>query len=247
MKQILRIVIIFLIFILGCNKPPSERYEPELDIFGLLMSGISPQQIKISRSYKMDEPSVYDLENVQVILSGDTFSNILVPENDTSGIFFSNESLNIVPLHTYSLNVSADGMPSVEGKTTVPGNFQIIYPHNDDTISTFDSLLLKKSKSADGYYITYYCTDSLNYQKDIRIVPQDTTQDTLIKIYGVLLWEGPTVIKVAAIDTNYYQYVGKLFGFIANRNKRLQEGIKGGLGVFGAAVVESVNVVVKQR
>jgi len=246
MRQILKTAIISLIFILGCSKPPSETYEPELDVFGLLIFGISSQQIKISRSYKMDEPSVYDLENVQAILYGDTFSDTLVSKDDTSGIFFSSESLNILPLHTYYLNVSADGMSSVEGKTIVPGNFQIVYPQQNDTISTFDTLLLKKSKNAGGYYITYYCTDSLNYHKDIRIVPQETTLDTLIKIYGVLLWEGPAVIKVAAIDTNYYQYVGKLFGFIENRNAKLQEGINGGLGVFGSAVVESVNVVIKQ-
>jgi len=90
-----------------------------------------------------------------------------------------------------------------------------------------DFLTLKKSRDAAAYYITWYCADSLNDKKNIRIVPQDTTQDSLYTVFLISSWEGSTIIKVAAIDTNYYHYVKKLFGFMGSEEEELQEGIEG--------------------
>lgn len=244
MKRTISLILLVLL-LWGCEKPPSEEYEPELNIFCLLRTNANEQWVKVSRSYKMDEPSDYDLEDVIVILSGDNFTDTLIP-TDTSGIYITQDTLEIKPLHTYHLLVSAKDMDTVKGITSVPGDFEIIYPEEEDTLNIIeeDSVVLKKSKNAKGYHIIIGRKDTLYSYSYEWMVPQDTTQDSLTT-YIFLFWghirkPGSGFVKVAAVDTHYWSYRHKYDW--GEEGIRLEEGIEGGLGVFGSAVIESVAV-----
>lgn len=247
MKKIISIALLVLLW--SCEKPPSEEYKPELNIFCLLRTNAKEQWVKVSRSYKMDEPSDYDLEDVIVILSGDNFTDTLIPKADTPGIYINKDSVEIKPLHTYHLLVYARDMDTVRGRTSVPGDFEIIYPKEGDTLSGVeDSIILKKSEEAKGYYIIIGIEDMTFSSSYSWTEPQDTAPDSLAS-YPIPTWfhiweSGPGIIKIAAVDTNYWSYRHKWDW--EEEGVRLQEGIEGGLGVFGSAVVESVRVFIKQ-
>jgi len=249
MKKIISIALLVLLW--SCEKPPSEEYKPELNIFCLLRTNAKEQRVEVSRSYKMDEPSDYDLEDVIVILSGDNFTDTLIPETDTPGLY--KDSVEIKPLHTYHLLVSAKDMDTVRGRTSVPGDFEIIYPEEGDTLSSAgDSLVLKKSKGARGYYIILSIVVDTTYSGSYSWTEsQDTTQDSLVSYHIPTcfhIWEsgsGSGIIKIIAMDTNYWSYRHKWDW--EEEGIRLQEGIEGGLGVFGSAVVDSVRIFIKRE
>jgi hypothetical protein len=246
MKKIIFFVIISIIF-WGCEKPPSEEYDPELNVFCLLRTDAIEQWVRVERSFRMHETSDRYLEDVTVILSGDNFSDTLIARDDTSGIYLTTDSIDIDTLQNYFLFVSAQGYDTVDGHTSVPGGFKILDPEVGDTLYSeeLEQIIVKKSKNAKGYHVMIGVRDSMEDEYVEWMESQDTTSDSTISFpfFWVTNMTAPGILIVAAVDTNYFDYYWK--GIWGEEGVRVEEGIEGGLGVFGSAVVESVHVFIR--
>lgn len=233
----------FILFFIACGEPVVP-YEPELSVFCVLTPGASRQRVKVDRTYRLDEPSRYDLKSVGVILFGPNFTDTLKAQGDTLGLYYSSPGLGIKPLSEYRLKVWAERMDTVWGWTRLPGEFRIIYPEDGDTISGPDSIIFKKSEVAAGYRGVAYSLERPDKRYDFHFSPS-IDQDTTIAYKFYPHWSGPSVIKVFALDSNFQRYQEKLQEWEDEAEEKIREGIEGGVGIFGSMVVESISVFIK--
>jgi hypothetical protein len=236
------LIIASILWLIACEEP--APYEPELNIFCLLTTNAVQQRVMLERAYKLDELSGHDLKDVVVILSGTSFTDTLKAQDDTSGLYYSSPGLEIKPLCEYRLKVWAKDMDTVWGRTRLPGEFRIIHPEDGDTISGPYSIIFKKSEGAAVYWLVVYSLERPDEWFNWYLSPPDIGQDgTITYVFYSYRFSGPTILKIFAVDSNFQRYQEKLWEWEDEEEvKRLQEGIEGGLGVFGSAVVESISV-----
>lgn len=225
---------------LTCERPPAEKYEPQLNLFCVLLSHRSQQEAVVDRTYRMDEVAKYDLKSVRVILSKNSLSDTFAQVSETLGRFVSKNHIPIIPCSTYRILVTAQGFDTLTGMTTVPGDFEIIHPLEGDTISFDDSLVFKKSKGAAGYSVNFLVlADTRWFAVDRALL--HSIEDSIIRInlfdFHLPFDSGLCKVKIAALDTNYFSYTH--YGY---EEPLLAAGISNGVGLFGSAVIESVMV-----
>lgn len=227
-------IVIMLIFV-SCQK--YEELKPMLNVYCVLKNSVPYQKVVVDRIYGMDEKSIYDLEGVQVILSGDGICDTLVEDSiyGQIGVFISPDSFPVVPGKTYYLQVSAKGFDTLIGITNVPDSFEIIYPENGDTISLLDTLLIifKNKNNNQWALISGYYQDTMLFINSFESI-EDTIWRFPIAHWGVDT--GHYRILFSSVDTNFVDY--HLYG---NSDSIPQCGVENGIGLFGSLVTKGIN------
>ncbi|MGB9720412.1 MAG: DUF4249 family protein [bacterium] len=235
--QIKRIKInLFLLFILSltvCERH-NEEFEPLLNVYCVLKNNLSYQKVVVDRTYEMDEKSIYDLEDVQVILSGNGICDTLVPDSlyGDSGLFRTRDSFPVNSGEGYFLRVSAKGFDTLTGMTTVPDSFQVIYPDEGDTVSLMDSLIFKFLKSNQLFWISGYFQDSLSIYNVVGVI-KDTIY--VLPISSFASDNGFYKIKISIPDSNFVDY------FYWHFNSIPKCGVENGIGLFGSMYVKEID------
>jgi len=184
----------------------------------------------------MDEKAIYDLEDVQVILSGDGICDTLIEDYAIPGLFRTRDTFPVFAGKTYHLQVSAEGFDTLTGITTVPDSFEIISPQNGDTADIYSALVIYNNRPGNWYYITFYYQDSiLTFEQLMQIVS---------KIGGIpgdywVIDTGFYYARVSAVDTNFVEY------YYLPSDSLPHCGVKNGLGLFGSSFTRSVRFYVK--
>ncbi len=214
----------------------SKEYEPQLNVYCILRNDAPYQKVVVDRTYEMDEKSIYDLEDVQVILSGEGISDTLIEDYTIPGLFRTRDTFPVFAGKTYYLEVSAKGFDTLTGTTTVPDSFNITYPQNGDTVNLYCYLEIHGIRPGNWYYINVYYQDSIS------------TLEQLLQIWGNiwLIWgehwaidTGFYYVRGSAVDTNFVKYYYLLSDSLP------QCGIKDGLGLFGSYFTKSVRFYLK--
>jgi hypothetical protein len=154
---------------------------------------------------------------------------------------------------TFGIRVAKDGFDTVYGRTIVPDSFRILFPLSGDTVSIDDSMVWTRSRNCAGYYMSFQSIERGDTFYFGLAIPNDTTGnnfDSLTFTFPrmVFLYQflpGVHTLRVFALDTNYFDWVSSGgFGFGGGASGETTR-LSGGLGVFGAAVGESVEVYVR--
>lgn len=228
MEKIMKIYLIASLAIgfISCEGPLSEQYEPELNVFSILWDCYQIHEVIVDRTYKIEEPSEPYIDNAIVILSGENFTDTLLFSENTSS--YLTDPITIQPQESYKLKVVVEGFDTVFAKTTVPGDFAILFPQGD-TVTLADTIIFSKSS---GAYL--YCCILLSDPPRSKFTfwYKPDTLDSLIKIpVNDCLRYAPTdfyTIYIRAFDRNYFEY------YRGQEDSVLQAGITGGLGLFGS-------------
>lgn len=233
---------------LGCNRKSPYQFEPQLVVFSLLIADYPTPLVKLERSLEIDKKlpeeglGVVDAE-VVVSIEGDTIQYASV--EDKPGFFEPLDSLMVNPLETYYLNIIVPGEGEIYSMTVVPDTFRIIQPTEGDTLdksSHLPFIIWRRSWNAASYYIDISSRTDSTHVNGTTI----SAQDTIFPIFPFFFGDpGDYVIKVAAIDINYYDYLKGEEGHPGTAGEEGPSHVYGGLGVFGSCVVESVQVFVK--
>lgn len=237
MKKTFFILLLFL----SCKEYVFD-YKPELNVHCILRNDRERQKIRISRTYRMDEVSRYDLKDLNVTIYSKWNDSILCDTfilsdsmDETLGIYTTRDKFKIFPNGICSLIVTAKYQDTIHldtlfGRTIIPDTFSIISPSNNDTVNINDTIKINDS-SVDQilYYIQIFFedgsfTDKWTFNKEISLK------------YILFAGSGFYKVKVFKCDKNFYDYYySDMF-----EDKVLRCGVSGGVGLFGSMLAESV-------
>jgi hypothetical protein len=235
-KSNLRERIVFLIlgsvavFFTACPKTPAENFQSQLNVFGVIRNDYNEQKINIDRTYAMEETTGYDLQNAFAIIFDDSTCDTLRSYYYYIWWGFVHP---VVPGYTYRIMVCADGLDTLCGETTVPGAFNVIFPQVGDTVFADDTILIRKSEGGKVYEFQLDQNDTIPPQ--VVSFP-DFLPDSMFRfpVSELFLVGGDWRLQIAAYDSNYFNYQYQF------SDDYPQCGVRGGLGAFCSAYVNSV-------
>lgn len=239
------IILNILLIIIFVNCENNIDFEPQFNVACILSNDKPYPYVIVDRTYSMDEPAKYDLQDVFGYISGPGIVDTLVHIREK--LFRVKNPIFVQPESIYSLYLEAHGIKPLTGHTRVPGRFKIISPLPDDTITLSDSLVFTKSRFEAGYYLCCRTKEAEYYSVE-RMHPPQFTNDTILKFpveqfYHYITQPGYYQFYVIACDTNYFNYRNHWED--NGQNAPPKYGIENGIGFFGSTWVESVNVYVK--
>ncbi|MGB3479698.1 MAG: hypothetical protein WBB67_11110 [bacterium] len=230
-KHLIYLTILILLFI-DCDAVTVNEYETQFNVYLVMYNYLPYTEVFVDRAYAIDEPSEPYVEDALVTLS---------TSNTVDTLFFDEMYgryvkwyMDLQPGTTYYLQVSKQGLDTLFGETTVPGEFEFLnQPY--DTITLEDTIIFHRSNGA----IVYYCLFLSDGRQDKFWLKPDTL-DSLVKIrvgdYIGNLPEGLCDILITAFDHNYYEYT------FEPDDSLMQAGVRGGLGLCGSAWREGITL-----
>ncbi len=230
-------LVCFILIITSCNEI-SEEYEPELNVFCILNNKNNCQKVIVDRTYKMDEKEQYDLEDVQVILSGNGLCDTLVQLYDSMGIFITEDSFPVYARAHYYLKVSVKGFDTLIGSTDIPDTFTISGLHNGDTTTYDDTLIIRKSKPNMLCSISFTYNDTASVELGLWN-SMDSLEFVIPVSYILVCADGKYLIRIGLSDSNIYNYYSETYDSLPRC------GVAGGVGLFGSMWTESLTVFLK--
>lgn len=249
---------IFVFF--GCQTPLEEPLKnPEFSVTGMLLSDSlsSEQQIYVFNTSDFEDKIWWDnyYAGANVFLTDSVSFSTEFPVVRDSVLqcpYYTNLIKTIfLPERTYFLIVKTVG-GVITGQTKMPGDFNITYPENDDTISVPENTAKDvefrwtESKGSYGYIIR---------TEGIRIVEYNGTIYTYKEGLGTYLTNEISkvftfskfprlerviseeyTINIIAFDKNYYDH---------HFNMNNSAGLKGGYGYFSSGVIKKIKIIIK--
>jgi hypothetical protein len=216
---------------LACPSTPAEDFQPQLNVFGVMRNDYGEQKINIDRTYAMEDTTGFILQNAFAIIFDDSICDTLY---QVWAFIWWGFDHPVLPLHTYKIMVSADGLDTLRGETTVPGAFTVVFPQPGDTVFSDDTILIRKSEGGKVYEFRLFQNDTLPSM--VMSFP-DFLPDSMFRfpVSELYLGDGNWRLDIAAYDSNYFNYQYQF------SEDYPQCGVRGGLGAFCSAYVNSVN------
>lgn len=227
----------------GCVEGGAD-FTPRLSVHGLVAAGGCRPTVSVNRTYSIGEPFQSDFAgaNVKLWTRGETTACVWAGGDR----YEASDSVCAGFGDTIWLEVVHTEYDTVKGQTVVPGDFQIVWPRDGDTVSLRDSMVWTRSRNAAGYYMSFrFDTLELNL-----IAPNDTTGGNLDSLYYRLprlffLFGYPAGLHsftLCALDTNYFEWA-IAGGFGGGAGSALDSfRLTGGVGVFGSMVARSFTI-----
>jgi len=213
---------------LSCGQVEDGIYDPEFNVYGLLFSTQTIQEIIVDRTYLMDEPSGQYVDDALVVLSSDGYIDTLV-FSSAWGKYMSSISHNLQPATTYTLSVTRVGFDTLYGSTHVPDTFSILNPVYD-TLTLEDTIVFTKSIGAALYGC--WVTEISTLMKINFVVwsdPDDSLESFILGEYFYNIPSSLYEISITAYDSNYYSY------HFERTDSIHCAGVTGGVGLFGSS------------
>ena len=129
-----KVLIFLLLFVFACEEMPTVNRKalPErFVIYGILSPEYSEQGVYVGTYAIYEQPKDYTDAQVS-IYEGDK-EWVLNPSEPG---YYKTDSQTFLPqpLHTYSLKVTTQNGQTFQASTTIPGDFEVIWPQDKDTL-----------------------------------------------------------------------------------------------------------------
>ncbi len=213
------------------------RYEnpeiPKFNIFAVMISGRDTQLIFFDRVYQPTQEHGYGLEGAWMYVEArDTFHEFQFGYlRDTVWYYFS--VFNVYPKDTLRLNLVYEG-DTFTATTILTGDFQIVFPKDEDTIVI----------SSDAPYMVWTHSEGA-YLYKVKAVPLDTTLDNLFYFSMDTLSDVFTKASLFPVDGWYDVYVMAYNPEILTYYNSGLSNIEGAYGVFGGVVERKIRIYVR--
>lgn len=233
-RRLLFLALTALLVLAGCRK--EEGRYPFLYFWLILDQGKPEQTAFLDLVESRDDPLGPGIQGAQVQVIGPHGSTSFHEGADSNFVLYKDTTALrwLQPGTPYELLVVTPSGDTLRSHTWVPGDFQILYPQDGDTLQvpSTDSLVWTPSDSL-IWYVIY-------------IVPEDTTLnwslvfsgDTLAPIFHWTHYfpdSGWYTIDVRAENRDAYLW-----------NNEGVSNIEGGVGVFGATTSRAVRVYIRR-
>jgi len=224
---------------LNCSKEsplPTYTYDPEVNVFALLILNNQQKIVRVERSYKATDyfPEQRGITDATVFIHDDTTAVQFLHQGN--GIYQDVDGrLLLAAGKSYRLDVTLANGKKITAQCRQPGRPAILSPVNNSVVDAFKFLSIEWGKADFAYRYLVYLNDT---SRDFTV--SDRTDSTALTFYPFLFAEPDVyVIKVVAAEPNYYDYI---------RGRPEDEPlslVSGGLGVFGAVAYDEIVVVAK--
>ncbi len=236
---VLLLLLLLLLLTLGCSKEPplpTYSYDPEVNVFALLILNNQQKIVRVERSYKATDyfPEQRGIPDATVFVNDDTAAVQFLHQGN--GVYQDVDGrLLLAAGKHYRLDITLANGKKLTARCTQPGRPTIQSPMNNSTVEAFKFLSIEWGKADFAYRYLVYLNDT---SRDFTL--SDRTDSTGITFYPFLFAEPDVyVIKVVAAEPNYYDY---LRGRPEDEPMSL---VSGGLGVFGAVAYDEIVVVAR--
>jgi hypothetical protein len=234
----------------SCEVSPAERYQPVLNVHCLMMCGDTVPEAWVNRTYAIADTEVLELDDVDVRLWRGTdtwgFYGDWGPEYASQYLCFNR--VTAAPGDTFGFMVTHPDFDTLRGRTVMPDTFSFVLPRPGDTVGLDDSVVMTRSRSCRGYFMAaryFLGEDTIRF---FRALPNESLPglgfDSLYVRFPTAFLtgeqEGPYTFRVAALDSNYFEWVSNGIASPSEQYTTLAAGITGGVGVFGSAAICSV-------
>jgi len=235
---ILTLFLISLLFV-SCKSVTEGPFEHKYVINLVLRPNMKIQKAYVDSTYRLDatvpegSQGISDAEIIAINEEQDTFK---FSESDTTGIYYSNDSMWVKYNDRYFVQINIEGH-QIEEEVNTPGSLLIHSPSNGDTISLADPQIVYWN-SCEGSFDDMY-TASVFFEGEIdSFYISLLTQDTSLNVFSAK-YLFPNVdtfytVAVMAMDENcfksdvYFDY------------DQLDEDFA--MGVIGATVLDTIKV-----
>lgn len=247
---------------ISCEKvtEPSLKIMKYSILFNLTLN-VEKQKVYIFRSLDRNETIIrnynggnitaevmaYFVENanLSIIDNSDQEYPFNFFSDTTKEKYYTPESqLSLTEFGTYFLKCVIDGY-LINGFTNIPGNFDIIFPTNNQKIFLNDyaeklNIKWEESELARGYIINFIIHHFYDYEGQVLEFKKELvfiTSKNEIAIPTIDLISGTVDIEIIAIDVNYFEH---LLGINDSA------GLEGSYGVFGSSVLKKVSISIEE-
>ena len=219
------------LLVMACPNTPAEDFQSRFNVFGVMRNDFYVQDFSIDRTYAMDDTTGYDLQDAFAVIFDDSLCDTLYQYDPSTVLWHSD--LSAQPGHTYRIMVCAEGLDTLWGETTVPGAYRVIFPQPGDTVYNDDTILIRKSDGAKVYEVQFLQNEHIY----LAINFPDFLPDSMFRfpVSELTLLTGDQRLAIGAYDSNYFNYQYQF------SEDYPQCGVRGGLGAFCSAYVNSVN------
>jgi hypothetical protein len=244
------LAVLLFIVTTSCEVSPSDRYEPMLNVHCLLLCGDTFPEAWVNRTYAIEESEVLELDDVDVQLwrGADTWGFYGDWGPEYASQYMCYDRIAAAPGDTFGFMVTHPDFDTVRGQTVMPDTFSILAPRAGDTVGLADSVVLTRSRSCRGYFMSaryFLGKDTIWFY---RALPNESLPglgfDSLRVHFPTAFltgeFAGPYTFRVAALDSNYFEWVSNGIANPSEQYTTPAAGITGGVGVFGAAAICSV-------
>ncbi|GBD91367.1 hypothetical protein BMS3Abin04_02094 [bacterium BMS3Abin04] len=227
-----------------------EVNAPKQEIFVYRTLDLSESIKDIPFEFSLKSYDKYFVENAEIVLSdqNENLSNFQIDKSQYGYRFYTEgELFTFKPETKYSIKVTANGQ-QFTGQTTTPGDFNILYPIDHDTLSYYEGIKIESkwtnSKNAKFYLaklfiaaIDTFNTDEgqiitvLDFSRAIRT--ESIFNNNLSTNFNFSFRNRMDSIKIEilAFDGNYYNHIF---------NGYQSSGLENAFGYFGSSVLKSV-------
>ncbi len=235
-KNHIFLIVLVSTLIVACEDNTLAMHESQFNIYALLRNDKLKQEVIVDRTYSMEEPSELYVDDALVILSGPTTTDTLV-FSDIRLRYVTSDTFPMQPLQIYRVTVIKEEFDTLFAETKIPGDFDFIFPSEEDTMTLADTIIFKRNIGAFLYYCNFRTVLSNNTWVG-QFYYEPVASDTVIKIplcdYFMNYPSGLYTIWFAALDTNFYQY------YYEPEDSLIQAGVENGFGLFGSAWVDTI-------
>jgi len=253
--------IIFILSLYNCDNPSAPKFQTEISVFAILHPEWEHQEIYVYRTYEniADSVSKEDLfvKDAIVTLSGSDqqigFTYVFNTDRMQSRYIDSTQRLIVVPGKQYELRIESE-FGILKGKTVVPHPISILAPEQGDSIEDKSDVKIRWNavENAEGYIINLLSPPERNqFDENIFWIYRErryfNSIDTLFVIPGKYIRYYDThphpysefieenrryTLKVMALDKNFKHHLFDGYDI---------SGVTNGYGLFGSAVVDSLD------
>ncbi len=248
---LLRILCSAVLLVVGCDLPqepgpmPTEiietEFEPGLNVFGVLRSdGLAGSSfIRVEKAFDPVGENFYETysaevrdADVSVADSSQTY-DFHFSEDTLRGNLFFNPGLVPIPGASYSLEVTADGFPSLIGSTTIPQKPQT--ENRSITAGAFEFDLLMTEDT--GMYEVYLFLSDGTMLNQRVINDGEARKVVTLKMPSA---GSPLFLNVYGYDHNLTEYISAAVTLRLNTYQKTVTTVEGGYGAFGSVTATSV-------
>jgi len=234
----MRKVLLLSFLFLSCLEN-EETESPSFFFWLVLVEGQSKQVAFLDKVYSPEEEAGKGVSMAKVfVFSEDTAIEFEEEEKDSSIYYIAEDSSWLRPSHEYSLLVVTPSEDTILGKTSIPGDFQIVSPKEGDTINlpTSNTLIWTSSEGAKLYVIYVVDMSSIEEDTSYQLYFSSDTSADLFSVGDFFPHEGSYLIQVRAENEETYFWN---LDHISN--------LEGATGLFGGMVKREINLYIKYR
>lgn len=231
----------------GCGQSttyPAHGVERDLIVHGMLFGNRQEQEISVEYTRLMNDGffrGITPASGADVIVTG-TEAHRFAEDPERPGIYRASFAPRAG--ERYTLRIRGPRGEQVAAETRVPGAPQLGVPSRDTSVQRYQDVSLYWARAPAAHrYIGLKSASRYPNSLQMFFSPK---HDTTATVQLGLMLEEQVRIAIAAVDSNYSEYIQSRVGD-AGPSYRFRSTVQGGWGLFGSAAVSEPRLITFEK